>query len=226
VEEDSDMDDDFISGETDDADGVEVEEVDPPQQDGFFNTDNSSAVYEQFKHLLTCDTLEDLATEALKVIECAELGKVVKGSSSQEGKHKARNQRWFIAKAKATSLKDDGDDEEVQGEDAVWIKRDSLVKMGCKHGRVTTVHEYKVLAFFFKYYNKWYMSLDMQFLLTTDPSKRKNVRVMARMMKANGNSYEKVNLEKDGAWGPRHVYCSKPLKEVLSLVCDLVGTEV
>ena len=100
------------------------------------------------------------------------------------------------------------------------------MKIGCKHGRMTTVHDYRVLAFFFKYYNKWYMSLDMQFLLTTDPSKRKNVRVMARMMKANGSSYEKVKLEKDGAWGPRHVYCSKPLKEVLSLVCDLVGTEV
>ena len=72
------------------------------------------------------------------------------------------------------------------------------------------------------------MSLDMQFLLTTDPSKRKNVRVMARMMKANGSSYEKVKLEKDGAWGPIHVYCSKPLRvrEVLSLVCDLVGIEV
>ena len=82
------------------------------------------------------------------------------------------------------------------------------------------------LFFSFKYYNKWYMLLDNQFLLTTDPSKRKNVWVMARMMKATGSSYEKVELEKDGAWGPRHIYCCKPLKDVLSLVCDLVGSEV
>jgi len=225
-EEDSDMDADFISGETDDVNGAELEEVDPPQDNVFFNSGSSSAAYEQFKQLLMCEKLEDMALGALKVIECAQLGKVGKGSISPEGKHKSRNQRWFTAKAKDTSLKDNGDDAEVEGGDAVWIKRDSLVQMGCKHGEVTTVLEYKVLAFFFKYYNKWYMSLDNQFLLTTDPSKRKNVRVMARMMKATGSSYEKVELEKDGAWGPRHVYCCKPLKDVLSLVCDLVGSEV
>ena len=63
-----------------------------------------------------------------------------------------------------------------------------VCKLKCKRGRAKTVEYYRVLAIFMKYYNKWYPAVEDKILWMQDFSKlRKDVRILARMMKKQGN---------------------------------------
>ena len=106
----------------------------------------------------------------------------------------------------------------------VCVKRDTVIQCKCKHGAVETIAYYRAVAFFVKYYNKWFMALDDKFVWSEDKTKmKKGVRIMARLMKKNGLTYGEVDLVKNGDWGPQHIYTIKSLNDdVLEVVCDLV----
>ena len=136
----------------------------------------------------------------LKLMELLQLGKLEKGALTTLSKYKSRNDRWFTAKEKKKTNEvesDDGDDENEH------VRFDSVVQLRCKNGASESIEYYRVLSFFAKYYNKWFMATDDQFLWSEDESKVANVRVLTRMMKKQGSSYYEIDLVKGGIWGPQ-----------------------
>ena len=106
-------------------------------------------------------------------------------------------------------------------QDTLYIKQDSLIQMHCKRGKSVSVENYRVLAFFDKHYNKWYVTDDDMFLW--DASARvKKVRVLARLLKKTGSRYEQVKLVADGDWAPKQVFCVRGFKDVLKVESELV----
>ena len=70
-----------------------------------------------------------------------------------------------------------------------------------------------MLELFAKYYNTCYPAVEDKLILVQDASeRRKYLRVLARTMKKQGNSYWEVILTKGGEFVPKHVYCVKYLK--------------
>jgi len=103
-----------------------------------------------------------------------------------------------------------------------FVTRNSLVELQCVHGpknnTKTTVEHYRVLSFFTKTYNKWYMAVDDKFDYTpNDPKKMASVRFLAQLMEKKGAILKEVQLTKDGQWGPTHVYCIKSLNDIVNL---------
>ena len=96
----------------------------------------------------------------------------------------------------------------------VYIQHDSLVHLSVKRGRTESVEPYRVLGFFTKFYNKWFVSTEEKFLWGGESQ---NVRILARLMKKSGSTYQEVALEKDGNWSPKQVYCIQHFKDVVRL---------
>jgi hypothetical protein len=95
--------------------------------------------------------------------------------------------------------------------------RNSLIKLSCEKGKKTSASDeyYRVLSFFTKTYNKWYMDTEVKFAYTpNDPAKMKNIRILAQMMEKRGASYTEATLTKGGPWGPKHVFCIKNLNKI------------
>ena len=69
------------------------------------------------------------------------------------------------------------------------------------------------------YYNKWYVAGEEIFPFPQDPSRDK---VLVRLMKNSGSSYHEVKLDTDGDWGPKQVFCTKKLSEILKVESELV----
>ena len=103
-------------------------------------------------------------------------------------KYNSRNGRWFSQKPKKDVLVEDSGDADL------YIERDSLIQLTCERGNSEAIENYRVLAFFTKYHNKWFVSMEKRFLWEVDISKRKNVRVLARLMKQSGSGYQEVAL--------------------------------
>lgn len=40
---------------------------------------------------------------------------------------------------------------------------------------------------------------------------------MGQLLKKRGSSYTEVKVTKNGEWGPAHVYCIKPLSDILPM---------
>lgn len=153
-------------------------------------------------------------------MELLQLGQMEKGSVRTDHKVKSIRDRWFSQKHRS----DNNTSESKEGriEDGVYIKRDSLIQLKCKRGKShESIEYYRVLGFFFKYYNKWYMSLDNKFLWSADKTQMKNARVMGRLMEQSGAAFKEVKLEKDGANGPQHVYCIKNINEIEGVPLEL-----
>ena len=91
--------------------------------------------------------------------------------------------------------------------------------MGVRGKKTNTSEEYyRVLSFFTKTYNKWYMDMEGKFTYTpTDAAKMKNVRILAQLMEKKGASYPEATLTKGGQWGPTHVFCIKNLNDIKCL---------
>ena len=54
-------------------------------------------------------------------------------------------------------------------------------------------------------------------LWENDVSKRKNVRILARLMKQSGSNYQEGALEAGGDWNPKQVFCIKTFKDILKV---------
>ena len=85
---------------------------------------------------------------------------------------------------------------------------------------MTTVHDYRVLAFFFKYYNKWYMSIEPTKKFRNE---KKPFKVMARMLKVNAmNEYSDFDLY-DGTFNKKDIVKNVKDKMILCVVGKLLN---
>ncbi len=104
-----------------------------------------------------------------------------------------------------------------------FVTRYSLIELRCvrgpKNNSITTVEYYRILSFFTKTYNKWYIAVEDKFVYTpNNPKKMANVRFLAQLMEKKGAIYKEVQLTKEGQqWGPTHVYCIRSLNDIVSL---------
>jgi len=194
--------------------------ADAVQVENFFDSGASSDAYDCFKDMLRCANIDDVSFVALKVLQLLQLGKLEKGAVTTSSKYKSLKERWFSQKAKE-SLPDDAGEVENGGAD-LFIQRDSLIQLNCKRSRSSSVENYRVLAFFTKFHNKWYLATEDKFLWTADPSKMKNVRVLARLMKKSGSSYGEVALEAGGDWAPQQVYRIEHFRDILKVENELL----
>ena len=98
-------------------------------------------------------------------------------------------------------------------------ERDSLFKFHCKRGKCESVENYRVLALFSKFYNKWFVASVENFPWDCDV---KNARVLARLMKKTGSNYQEVELKKGGDWGPSQIFCVKNYGDILDVNSTLI----
>ena len=59
---------------------------------------DGSVVYDQFKYLLICDSLDEVNVCDLKLMELLSHGKTDKGATASAENHKSSNERWFNQK--------------------------------------------------------------------------------------------------------------------------------
>ena len=221
---------DIASGDSDEADeivaGVDstedeggVSENDGAGVDTLFADDVNGKAFLQLKELLASPNISSMGRHALSIMELMQLGKIEKGSLMPDGKFKSLNARWFGCKKKKGKSGDENEATEGDGNKYIQIQCDGLIRMKCVRGTSTTIEYYRVLAIFSKHYNKWFIDWDSDKFLF-DPGSKK-YKVLARMMQKDGEEVKEVELEKDGHWGPRSVYCIKHMSEIVSVESDL-----
>ena len=79
-----------------------------------------------------------------------------------------------------------------------------------------------MLDFFTKYYNKWFVSIEDAFDWVSNASKKSNVKVLVRLMTRMGGAFSDVRLEKDGDWGPQHVFRTVNFDDIVKVENELV----
>lgn len=164
--------------------------------------------------------INDVSNEALKLIELLVLGKLEKGAVTKAAKVKSISERWFNQKTKKPTTNEE-ENEDAAG-DSLFIRRDSLVQLGCNIGGSDAIEYFRVLAFFSKYMNRWFVSKEDEFLWEVDVGKRQNVRVLVRLLQKRGSAYVEPKLEKNGSLASHHVFCIKHFRDILRVERELV----
>ena len=85
---------------------------------------------------MSCQEIFDVSVTALYLIELIQLGHIAKGAVDIGLKFKSRNMRCFSTKKMDTSPVGLDDDGNATGN--VYVVRDSLVRLRCKHGQTKT----------------------------------------------------------------------------------------
>ena len=185
------------------------------------NETAQSDTFEQFKNLIQeTSSLGDIINESAKLMSMLTLG-CDKGSIDISGKYKSRSERWFGSKKLPN--KDSNGDQTAQDQPLVRLRRDSIIVLRVKRGGCEMLLEYRALAFFIKYYGKWFVSIPEEFSWNMEnASTIPKGRVLARLLKSHGNSYEEVKLEAGGEWAPNHVFTSVKFDEIVSVGDELV----
>lgn len=180
-----------------------------------------SDTFEQFKNLIQeTSSLGDIINESAKLMNMLTLG-CDKGSIDISGKYKSRSERWFGSKKFPN--KDSHGGTIVQDKRLVRLCRDSIIMLRIKKGGCEMLLEYRALAFFIKYYGKWFVSIPEEFCWNMgNVSTIPKGRVLARLLKSHGDSYEEVKLEAGGEWAPNHVFTSVKFDEIVSVGDELV----
>ena len=114
----------------------------------------------------------------------------------------------------------DGDQRNELEDEELFIERDMLIQLHCKRVETVTVEKDWVLCHFAKYYNKWYICVNIKKVAWNN--ELKNIRFLVRMMKKLGSSYKEVKVEKDGDYGPRCIFRICSMNEILTVVSSLV----
>lgn len=181
--------------------------------------DKSSETYNQFKQLVRTNKLGEIPVETSKLMALLTVTDSDKcGSIKMDAKFMSRSQRWFNQK----SDKKDATVDPEKGTADLFLRRNSLIELRCKvHGQ-EQILEYRALAFFTKYYNKWFPSIEDEFSWVNDSSKKPNAIVLARLVTKSGSSYEEVELKKNGDWGPHHVFRTVQFKDIVRVGNELV----
>ena len=150
------------------------------------------------------------------MVQLIQLGKVEKGAVSTASKFNSRNGRWFSQKKRSAVVGANAEGSRDVDDD-ICIQPNSLVQVKCNRGKSVSVKYYRVLSLFDKYYNKWWVPIDCKFPWTNDPLAIKNARVLLRLMKKTGSSFQEVQLEAGGDWGPNQVFCIKNYCDILDV---------
>ena len=109
------------------------------------------------------------------------------------------NERWFNQNWNKPYK-----EEVTDGVEDLFIWRNILIQVRCKSGLSETVKCYQVLAFFTKYYNRWFVSIEDEFSWVNNA--KNNVKVLIRLMIRTSGAFLDVRLEKDGYWEPQHFF--------------------
>ena len=123
----------------------------------------------------------------------------------------------------ASPSADDNEEIRSDSEDNLFIRRDSLVRVNCKRGKSVATEYYRILAFFSKFYNKWWMARESEFPWTNSKSDKQGNRILARLARKVGSSYQEVDLKADGEWAPKQVYRIVPFSEIIFVENKLIG---
>ena len=174
--------------------------------------------------MLDLKALDDIATSAFNLIQLMQLGKMELGSTSATSKYMSCEQRWFRAKNSITAENDYAEDNNATMcvRQQIFLSRNSLVQLQCKRGnkknQMITSEYFRLLGFFKLHYNKWFLPVEDKFVFTpNDTAKMTGIWFLGRLLQKRGSSYTEVKLTKNGEWGPTHVYCIKPLSDVLPM---------
>jgi len=156
--------------------------TDEASSETLFDAEAQYSAFDYFKRLMRCSDIVIIPDCALDLIKLVDLGKLEKGAMSSAAHFKSRNGRWFSQtktsgknkeKQRLVGATDAGDTAAAVTEasvDPIFIQRDSLIQVKCMRGSAESVENYRVLALFSKYYNKWYVSLENSFPWTGNPS--------------------------------------------------------
>ena len=87
---------------------------------------------------------------------------------------------------------------DVDGEDEVFVQRESLVVLRCKRGKSVSKENYRVLGSFSKHYKKWYPIVHKHKFQWSRHNQDKDVRFLVSMMVMSGTSWKDYELEKGG----------------------------
>ena len=74
-----------------------------------------------------------------------------------------------------------------------------------------------MLAFFTKYYNKWFVSIEDEFTWANNASNKINVKVKVRLMTCTGGAFLDVRLDKDGYSGPHHGFVTVKFDNIVKV---------
>jgi hypothetical protein len=181
---------------------------------------NASEAFKQFKVLLQNSVSSvDVLLQSAKLMDMLTLG-CDKGSITMDHKFKSRTERWFTATRNLAKNWDSSTNHEWTH---LVLRRDSIIELHLRKGGQEQVLEYRALAFFTKYYNKWFVSIESEFPWVNDKAFTKpKGRVLARLVKRSGAVYQEVKLETGGEWAPQHVFRSVPFDAILRVGNDLV----
>jgi len=78
-------------------------------------------------------------------------------------KHNSRNGRWFSQKSTTTDSSEGGDGDGGDNGD-ILIKWESLIQLTCKCGESVSIENYRVLAFFTKFHDMWFIAKEEKFV--------------------------------------------------------------
>ena len=148
----------------------------------------------------TSDDLGDIAIEASKLMQLMGLGKIEKGALDRKAKFKSLNERWYNEESSKKTV------HERQHDSGLFLQVSSRIVLEMKRGGAVELASYKVLCLFTKSSNKWFVSEENKFPWVNGSMSNGKGRVLARLVKSIGSSYKEMRLEKDGAYGPHHVF--------------------
>jgi len=108
-----------------------------------FDNGNSVMAKEAFKALIDCVDLDDVCDKALSLVKVLQLGHIDKGAVTTASKFNSRNGRWFSQKKKKDSRDVSLDQvcEDKACDDVLYIQRNSLIRLNCKHENKTSTVE-------------------------------------------------------------------------------------
>ena len=175
------------------------------------STSDGSKTYEQFKMLARTNDLGDIAIEASKLMQLMGLGKIEKGALDRKAKFKSLNERWYNEESSKKTV------HERQHDSDLFLQVGSRIVLEMKRGGAVELASYKVLCLFTKSSNKWFVSEENKFPWVNGSMSNGKGRVLARLVKSIGSSYKEMRLEKDGAYGPHHVFQCVPFDKIISV---------
>ena len=89
-----------------------------------------------------------------------------KGLITMDHKFKSITEHWFSMKSSRDSKYKT--DEPQPDQPCLLLRRDSTIELHVRKGGQVQVLEYRVLAFFTKFYNKWFVSIQSKFPWVND----------------------------------------------------------
>jgi len=154
--------------------------------------------------------------DALKTIELLFIGKLEKGAVTKSSEMKSINERWFNQKTKQETFQIGNKCNREQ--ESLFIQRDSLIHLRSDWGGSESIEFYRVLSFFSKYTNKWFVPKEDKYIWKEEKYKKYNVWVLARLMFKRVSSYIEAKLKQDREWTSHQVFCITHFKEILKVM--------